>query len=53
MDEAVRIKACVRMELRKFDGDIEPGKEPVEVIVSEEDVELTPQQLKEMTNGHD
>ena len=34
--DGIRLKGSVHMKLEKFDGEIESGKQPVEVIESEE-----------------
>lgn len=40
MDTPLRPSVTVKLTLAKYDGDIEPGKQPVEVIESEETMPL-------------
>jgi hypothetical protein len=40
MNESLGPTVTVRLKLAKFDGDYEPGKDPVEVIETEETMPL-------------
>jgi len=55
--DAIGLKVIYRVELKKFDGDVEEGKEPVETIVIDEgETPLTPELVKLMQgeqNGTD
>ena len=43
----------VTWKLEKFDGEVTENSLPVEVLNGSDDVQMSPAQLKELTNGID